>query len=63
MQTVAMVLSPLVRAVERRFYPYHLLLGGPHDPTVGHQGILASAFDDTLEMDDWELTPPRGESP
>lgn len=51
-----------IRASERKFYREHLLYGGDADldptrGTHGRQRIFADLLTETLDEDDWELTP------
>ncbi len=57
--TIATLLNKHLGAGERDVYRRHLLLGGPHDRTMGGQSILAAAMESTLDDESWTLTPPN----
>jgi hypothetical protein len=56
---VANVLTKRLGGAERETYTTHLLLGGPHDKTLGGQAILARAMESTFGEEGWTLSPPR----
>ncbi len=59
LKAVGSILKKRVRPGEREALRSHLLLGGPTDRTHGNQAVLASAIEQTLDDDDWALSPSR----
>lgn len=59
LKAVGSILKKRVRPGEREALRFHLLLGGPSDRTHGKQAVLASAIDQTLDDNDWALSPSR----
>ncbi len=58
-EAIGRVLQRRLQAKEREFYRFHLLHGGPQDPTEGRQRQFAELLEGTLAQEDFAWSPAR----